>query len=194
VDPLYDPEKVETGLSLGAPALFMPDSAKNPMSQQGIVVSVGPEQRDIEVGDHVLYHPFIGTVVEYEEHEYLLLENRHIAGFLDPSGNLWPLPDDAVVRPDFGPAGRPVLEGGLWVPKQVFSIDIPCTGVILKRGTRVPFVEVGQRVLYPPSAGNEIGLRRVLYTIRGSDLLATIGVNVKVTVKVTPPSWESQRA
>lgn len=186
VDPLYDPETVETGLSPGAPGLYMPDSAKNPMSQQGTVVGVGPGQKDVEVGDHVLYHPYVGEVIKHEGHEYLKLEYRHIVGFLDTEGTLWPLPDYVVVRPDFKPAGRPVLEGGLWLPKQVFSIDIPCTGVIVRRGTRVPTVEVGQRVLFPQKAGNEIGLRVVWYTIRAEDLLAILDPDGKVTLRPLP--------
>src|SRR2546423_6965113 len=97
VDPLYDPDRVETGLSPGAPALILPDSAKNPMSQQGIVISSG--NPDVEEGDHVLYHPFIGTPIRRNGYEYLRVEYRHLVGFLDESGDLWPLPGDVVVRP-----------------------------------------------------------------------------------------------
>lgn len=191
VEPLYDPDTVETGLSPGAPGLFMPDTGKNPMSQQGIVVAVGPEQRDVEVGDHVLYHPFIGIPIAHGDEEFLLVEYRHLVGFLDSTGELWPLPDDMVIRPEFPRAG---MEGMLWVPRGVFYIDIPCTGVVVKRGERVSTISPGQRVLYPPAKGNEIGLRQVVYTIRGSDLLATLEADVKVTIKVTPPTWEQPRA
>lgn len=194
VEPLYDPDTVETGLSPGAPGLFMPDSAKNPMSQQGIVLAVGPEQQDVEEGDHVLYHPFIGTPIKTSDPELLLLEPRHLVGFLAPDGVLWPLPDYVVLRPDFRPAGRPIMEGHLWIPKQVFSVDIPCTGVVVRRGARVSTVTPGQRVLFPTDKGNEIGLRQVWYTIRSADLLAIVGSDVAVTIQVAaPPEQQDAR-
>lgn len=191
VDPLYDPDTVETGLSPGAPGLYMPDTGKNPMSQQGVVLAVGPEQKDVEPGDYVLYHPFIGIPIPHGDEELLLVEYRHLVGFLSGTGELWPLPDDVVIAPEFQRAG---LQGLLWVPRQVFHIDVPCTGVVLKRGERVIGLEVGQRVLYPPGKGNEIGLRKVFYTIKGADLLATVGVDVKVSITVTPQSWEAPSA
>lgn len=193
VDPLYDPEKVETGLSPGAPGLFMPDSAKNPMSQQGVVVAVGPEQRTICVGDHVLYHPFIQHPFKVNGHEYLHVKPRHIVGWLSPSGDLLPLPWDVVVRPDFRLAGRPGREGHLWVPKQVFDIDIPCTGIVKAIGEGVASVEVGQRVLFPPEVGAEVGLKVVWYTLHERDILAIVETEVEVKVTVTPAEWQIQQ-
>lgn len=189
VDPLYDPSKVETGLSPGAPGLYMPDSAKNPMSQQGIVIAVGPKQKVIEVGQHILYHPFIQFPFKVGGHEYLKVETRHIVGFLDSDGRLCPLPWDIVVHPDFRSAGRPVQSGLLWLPKQVFDVDIPCTGTAVSVGSRVTSVRPGQRILFPPEGGNEIGLRKVWYTIREGDVLAILEGTVSVVVKVTPPNW-----
>jgi co-chaperonin GroES (HSP10) len=190
VDPLYDPERVETGLSPGAPALYMPDSGKNPMSQQGIVVATG--NPDVEIGDHVLYHPFIGTPIWEGDHEYLRIEARHLVGYLSPSGELWPLPMDVVVSPIFEQAGRPVLQSsGLWVPKQLYTPDIPSTGIVVRVGTRAGAdVKPGQCVLFPPNRGAEVGLRKVFYVIHGRDLLAVLEKEVKATVKLTPAWWQ----
>lgn len=186
VDPLYDPPTVETGLSPGAPGLLMPDSAKNPMSQQGIVVAVGPAQEVLEAGDHILYHPFIQYPFRWDGHEYLRVEVRNIVGLLNARGTLLPLPWDIVVKPDFAPAGRPTMVGRLWLPKQVFDVEAPCTGRVERIGSRVSLVSVGQHVLYPPDAGNEIGLKRVWYTIHEKDILATIESRVPVKIMVTP--------
>ena len=190
VDPLYDPDKVETGLSPGAPGLYVPDPYKNPMSQQGTVVASG--NSDVEEGDHVLYHPFIGSPFRVNGYEYLRIESRHLAGFLDADGSLWPLPGDVALRPIFSPAGRPILEGSLWVPKQLHHTDVPCAGVILRVGERAGVdVHPGEVVLFPPNRGNEIGLRKVYYTIHGSDLLAKVGREVYATIQTTPAWWQS---
>jgi len=190
VDPLYDPETVQTGLSGDAPGLIMPGSARNPMSQQGIVVAVGPEQKVIEIGQHILYHPFIQYPFKVDGHEYLKVNTHEIVGILSVRGELLPLPWDIVVRPDFRSAGRPVQSGLLWLPKQVFDIDIPCSGTAVSIGSRVTSVRIGERVLFPPEVGNEVGLRQVWYTIREEDILATLEGIVDVLVKVTPAEWQ----
>jgi co-chaperonin GroES (HSP10) len=185
VRPLYDPEKVETGLSPGAPALYMPGTGRNPMSQQGIVESVGPRQEVIHSGDHILYHPFVQHPFHHEGMEYLMVAARHIVGKLDSEGILLPLPWDLVIRPDFEEVGRPVKKGPLWLPNQVFDTSIPCTGRVVRRGCECISVHVGDRVLFPPEVGNEIGLRQVYYTIPEKEILGVLATALPVTV-MTP--------
>lgn len=193
VRPLYDPDTVETGLSPGAPALYMPDSGKNPMSQQGIVHSVGPEQKVIWVGDHILYHPFVQHPFQYDGREYLHVKARYIAGLLSKSGELIPLPWDVVIRPDFPEVGRPIQHGKLWLPGTAHDDAVPCTGVVESIGERVESVRVGSRVLFPAEAGDEIGLKKVYYTIPEREILAILGTELPVTVMATV-NWRRSHA
>lgn len=186
VAPLYDPDTVETGLSPGCPGLYMPGSAKNPMSQQGIVVAAGPDQEVIQAGDHILYHPFVQSPMIWSGKEYLRIRAHTIVGILNKEGELLPLPWDVVIKPDFAPAGRPVKVGALWIPRQVFEIEVPATGIVVRCGHRVTLVSEGQRVVYPMDAGNEIGLREVWYTINEKDLLAVVLSDVPVKITTTP--------
>jgi co-chaperonin GroES (HSP10) len=171
VEPYYDADKVYS--------LIIPDSAKNPMSQQGKVMAVGPEQKDIQLLDHILYHPFVGEPVQTAKAEWLMVESRHVVAWLAPDGELFPLPDFVMLMPNFKPDGV-VKQGLIYVPRQVFEVEPPETGVVARVGERVSGVVPGMTVVYPLGAGNEIGLdtgksRAVYYTIKADDLLAIIG-------------------
>jgi len=56
VTPLYDPDKSESGL------LWIPDEAKE-RCYQGIVKYIGPDVKDISIGDHVLFAGYTGTLL-----------------------------------------------------------------------------------------------------------------------------------
>lgn len=187
VRPLYDPPRASTGLSPGAPALYLPDQGKNSMSQQGIVVSYGKKQMFLVEGDHVLYHPFIQTPFRWEGRELLHVPFRHIVGRLSINGDLLPFPSDVVVKPEFAPSGRPVLDekSKLWLPRQVFDVEVPCTGKIVARGSWVGDLEVGQRVLFSSEVGNEVGLKEVFYSIPARDILAVLETDLPVSVMAT---------
>ena len=187
VRPLYDPPKASTGLSPGAPALYLPDSGKNSQSQQGIVVATGPLVWQVVVDDHILYHPFIQNPFRWKGRELLQVPLRHIVGRLSVNGELLPMPADVVVKPEFAPSGRPVLDekSKLWLPRQVFDTEIPCTGKVIARGSQVWQVELGERVLYPPETGNEVGLTEVFYTIPALDILAVLETDLPVSVMAT---------
>jgi co-chaperonin GroES (HSP10) len=186
VDPLYDPDRASSGLSPGAPALYLPDSGRNPISQQGIVLDTGPRQWYLERGDHVLFHPFLGWPFRENGYEYLRIEARTVVGWCDRGGGLHPMPDSVVVLPHFKPAGRPVQKGLLWVPSQVFYIDVPCTGRVVRVGELVTELKVGEYVLFPHDKGNEIGLQQVYYTIREADILATLSAKTDATITIPP--------
>jgi co-chaperonin GroES (HSP10) len=174
VDPRSEADRVYS--------LVIPESAKNPMPQQGEVVAVGPQQKDIQAGDYVLFHPFTGEAVEptyLSPGGYLVLQPHNIAAFLTPDGELFPLPDFVMILPDFKATGV-TKQGSLWLPKQVFEVEPPETGIIARIGSRVTTVHAGQKVVYPLHAGNEIGLdtgvhRGVYYTMKADDLLAIVG-------------------
>jgi len=173
VEPYYDADKVFS--------LWIPDSAKNPMSQQGKVLAVGPEQKDVEPGDMILYHPFVAEPIKtflLDSKELLAISPCHIAGFLAPDGELFPLPDWVMLAPEFKPDGV-VKQGVLWVPRQVFEVEPPEIGMVVRVGERVTTVKPAQRVVFPLDKGNEIGLdtgksRAVYYTIKADDLLAIL--------------------
>ena len=175
VDPYYDPDKVGSGHQPGAGALlYIPDRAKNPMSQQGLVVGIGPQQKDIEVGDYILFHPWVGRAFTVKEHEYLNLHYWDVVGWLAPDGILFPLPDSVVVKPIFKPRG-PTLSGSIYLLRQVFHIEPPQMGMVVRTGERCKVVRPRQTVMFGLHAGNEIGLvDTVWYTIKEEDLLATV--------------------
>lgn len=58
VIPLHDPDKTASGL-------YIPEVAKE-RSDQGIVKYVGPDVKDVQIGDHVFFSGYDGTQVAIE--------------------------------------------------------------------------------------------------------------------------------
>lgn len=171
VKPHYDAEKVY--------GLYMPDSGKNPMSQQGEVVAVGPQQAAIHIGDQVIYHPFVATPFRMNGTEYLYLTFEHLVGWLSPDGHIFPLPNYVLVRPEFPRHTEQITKAGLYIPDTWFERTVPVFGTVVRCGSGITEVKAGTRVVYPCHVGNEIGLdngtiRQVFYTIRADDLLAVV--------------------
>lgn len=57
VKPILDPDKIGS--------LYVPDVAKE-RSDQGIVKYVGPNVKDVKIGDHILFSGYTGTTVQFE--------------------------------------------------------------------------------------------------------------------------------
>lgn len=184
VEPYYDADLVGSGHNKGAPTLVLPDSAKNPMAQQGSVVAVGKKQMDIRVGDYILFHPFVARPLRLEGKEYLHVEHRHIAAWLSPSdGECFPLPEDVLLRPHFKARGAHKAGNEGLIYAYTTEPDPPTTGVILRVGNRVRTLKVGNVVVIPYSTrgegyqpiGHEIGIiNQVLYTIPERDIPAIV--------------------
>lgn len=174
VDPLYEAAHV---FSHGVD-LIMPKSARNPMAQQGTVVSVGPHQKDIDVGDHVLVHPFAGIPFKHGTDELLVFSPGHVAGFIRGE-DVYPLPGFVLILPSFPEPGH-VKKGTLYIVQEVFDDFMPkLIGTILRRGAGVTTVAAGHRVIFPPNRGHEIGfdngkIRQVYYAIHEADLEAIL--------------------
>lgn len=170
IDPYYEAEK--------AYSLHLPDSGKNPMAQQGKVVSVGPDQTGIEVGDYVLVHPFVGRRLYWNNYEYLVFAPWEIAAWMsEDDGEVFPLPHDVLVIPAFPESGH-VKKGHLYVIQEVFDDHLPKhRGKIVRCGDLVTSVVPGQVVLFD-NRGHEIGVdagkRQVYYAVAEADLLAVI--------------------
>lgn len=181
VDPLYDAEKVY--------GLYMPDSGKNPMSQMGEIIALGPENYlELEVGQFIAYHPFRGIPVHLgangKVHEYLWINPVDVAAILTKEGEVFPLPYQVVVAPEFV-GGDLLKHGSLLLPQNdLFNTIIPNLGKVLRVGRHITEVKVGQRVMFRfnetfEGCGNEIGIdtgkhRGVYYTLLEEDLLATV--------------------
>lgn len=182
VDPLYDAEKVYS--------LYIPDSGKNPMSQLGEIVALGPANYlELELGQLIAYHPFKGEPFKAslnggKLHEYLWVDPLDVAAICTNEGEVLPLPTEVVVSPRF--VGTKLLrKGSLYLPQNdLFDTIIPDRGVVVRIGKYVRTVKVGQTVIFRfnegvEGCGNEIGIdtgkhRGVYYTLKEKDLLATV--------------------
>ena len=74
-----------------ASGLVIPDSAKE-KRQEATVVAVGPGRMDddgdripvdVKVGDVVIFSPYGGTELKYEDKEYLLLSARDLLAIVE---------------------------------------------------------------------------------------------------------------
>ena len=180
VDPYYDAEVVGSGHDTEKPRIFLPDSAKNPMSQQGRVVAVGPRQRVLKPEDYILYHPFTGLPFYWEGQEYLKIEYHFVVGWLkveNDQPHIYPLPGEVLIEPAFNP--REAAHGIILI-----EAEPPRKGRVVRVGDGVTSVQPGDRVVFPLSheghhllgqpAGSEIGLvNRVWYTIPERFIFAT---------------------
>lgn len=167
----YDSDRVHS-------TIWIPESFKNLMPQQGIVVEVGPKQRVIQTGDRVIFHPWAPQVrlshgvIEICGKAYTIVSLTDIAGTVSSGGELFPLPDEVVILPEFRYM-RPGKKGLIYVSGELDVNEIPDRGYITKVGKNVTTVEVGDKVVFPPSVGSEIGIiDTVFYTIKEKDLLA----------------------
>lgn len=59
VKPILDPDKSQGGI-------WIPDIAKE-RTDQGIVKYVGPNCKDVQVGDYILFSAYTGTTVQFEQ-------------------------------------------------------------------------------------------------------------------------------
>lgn len=75
---LVKPQEAEAKTKSG---IIIPDSAKE-KPQRGEVVAVGPGTKDeameVKVGDIVLYGKYSGTSIEYDDVQYLIMDQNDI--------------------------------------------------------------------------------------------------------------------
>lgn len=78
VEPLQDPDKIGS--------LYVPDMAKQ-RCDQGIVRYIGPDVKDIGVGDHVLFSGYTGQTVALEgEGVLIILPEDFVVARIDDIG------------------------------------------------------------------------------------------------------------
>lgn len=174
VNPLYDSDK------LGS--IYIPNSAKNPQSQQGIVAASG-RRSEFRPKDHILYEPYNAEPFWYNDHEYLAVPDRIIVGSVKDNV-VQPRPDSVIIRPDFGPSGPRTTAGSTIITlSRVFENPQVQTGQVVRIGSTVHDlhlpIQPGTTVVIPPLRGHEIGLdspdlKGVFYFLRAKDILAVI--------------------
>ena len=167
---VYDPPEVYS--------LYVPEQFRDPLPQQGEVIAVGKDQKVVRPGDYLVFHPWGSREVynkgsfELDVGECAFLTLDVVAGLLAPDGELFPLPDHVLVKPEFSTQGRPEKKGLIWTVGQTFSVAPPQEGVVAKVGEDVTLVCRGDRVMFPDDKGSEIGLiDKVWYAIKETDLL-----------------------
>ena len=65
-----------------AGGIYIPDTAKEKM-QEGTIVAVGPEVKDLKAGDKVLFENYSGTEIERDGKEYLILNLKDVLAVMD---------------------------------------------------------------------------------------------------------------
>ncbi|NJP04394.1 MAG: co-chaperone GroES [Chloroflexaceae bacterium] len=84
VKPTQQEEKTKGGI-------YLPDTATKERPQEGVVLAVGPGQRDdqgrlvpmeIQVGNRVLFAKYGGTEFKIDDEEYLILAERDVLGIV----------------------------------------------------------------------------------------------------------------
>lgn len=66
VRPFKQEEKTEGGI-------YLPETASKDKPQQGEVIAVGPDFKDVKKGDKVIFAKYGGTEIKIDEEEYLVL-------------------------------------------------------------------------------------------------------------------------
>lgn len=173
--PLYDADAVGLG-----ERIIIPDSAKNPESQQGYVVAVGSAIDHIALLDHVVYEPYSANdghgAIRIDGQTYLRVWYHSLVGKVR-GRSIQPLPGWVVVQPEWDNLGERRIGGGIIaIDPTVWSpAEPPRFGRVIEVGDYVTSVQSGQRVILPPYGGHEIGwIDRVIYTIPENLLLATL--------------------
>ena len=64
IEPLFDPDKIGS--------IYVPDQAKG-RCDQGLVKYIGCEVETVEVGDHVLFSGYTGTLMQVEDEGLLII-------------------------------------------------------------------------------------------------------------------------
>lgn len=176
VYPLYDADRVGLG-----ERIIIPDSAKNPESQQGYVVAIGRNLESlIALLDHVVYEPYSANdaygAIRVNGQTYLRVWYHNLVGKVRDR-ELEPLPGWVVVQPEWDNLGPRQRAGGvIAIDPTVWNVAVPPRfGRVLEVGAYVSTVKAGDRVILPPEGGHEIGwIDHVIYTIPEQDLLATL--------------------
>lgn len=71
IEPIFDNPKIGT--------LWVPDQAKGRCTQ-GIVKCIGPEVKDVSVGDYVIFSGYNGDLVAWDNELYIIMIEDMIAG------------------------------------------------------------------------------------------------------------------
>lgn len=66
IEPLKPVEKTSSGL-------FIPDAAQQ-TPQEANVISIGPDVKELAIGDRVIYSNYAGTKLDYDGHSYIVVE------------------------------------------------------------------------------------------------------------------------
>lgn len=174
VYPLYDADVVGVG-----ERIIIPDSAKNPESQQGIVVA-HHDEFEFQLMDTVVYHPYsandaYGAFV-HEGTRYLRIWDHNIVGKVD-GRSFMPRSGHVVIEPEWDNLGERSRPGGIIAidPTIYQAAEPPRFGVVVRLGADCHVLHVGDRVIIPPEGGEEIGwIDHVVYAIPERDILATL--------------------
>jgi co-chaperonin GroES (HSP10) len=165
VEPYYDPEKIGS--------FYIPDSAKNPEAQQGVVKSVGPHS-EIREGAYVFFPPFRSLPLQGTD--LISIRDKDVVAFLR-DGELYPPWEHYMVLPDWDSKYRQKSEW-IYIPPTVMEDYSPVKyGTIIRcaEGTELP---PNTKVVIAPGKGNEIGFKdTVYYFIHHDDILATVDAN-----------------
>jgi co-chaperonin GroES (HSP10) len=161
VEPYYDSNMIGS--------LYLPDPFKDPEPQQGTVVSVGPDVRNIKPGDYILFHPYRSEPLRRTG--LISIRGRDVVACVEGE-NFRPVHGELVIRPDWG--SKYSYSGLIYVPKHHLEDyqSVPLGWVHLSSDPAFP---AGTKVVIPPGAGSQVvWVDTIYYLIQPYDIPAII--------------------
>ena len=76
VKPWKEEEKTEGGI-------YLPETASKEKPQQGKVIAVGADFKELKKGDRVIFAKYGGTEIKIEEDEYLVLGEDDVLAIIE---------------------------------------------------------------------------------------------------------------
>lgn len=76
VKPLKQEEKTEGGI-------YLPETASKEKPQQGEVIAVGPDFKELKKGDKIIFAKYGGTEIKIEDDEYLVLGEDDVLAIIE---------------------------------------------------------------------------------------------------------------
>ena len=76
IKPREAEEKTEGGI-------YLPETASKEKPQQGEVIAVGPDFKELKKGDRVIFAKYGGTEIKIEDDEYLVLGEDDVLAIIE---------------------------------------------------------------------------------------------------------------
>lgn len=172
IEPVYDPDKIGS--------IYMPPAAQNDAPSHGIVRFVGPQQKEVEVGWHVLLSTaeWVKKASMYwhqGDTRLYFYTDREVIAFVTEEAETFPRRNRLLVRPSWEKSGVVEHKTIVLINRVFDTPQPPQTGVVLKVGEDCKTFKRGDVIVIPKWGGNELAVKdRVLYSLLEKDIPARV--------------------